>query len=71
VIFRSLDRAARGNYQGWVSGYPLPNALPHEGEGAMETAVFLVSVGQNVGNGLPHLLRLRAIRATLGSPRRV
>jgi hypothetical protein len=37
----------------------------------METAVFLVSFGQNVGNGLPHLLRLRAIRATLGSPRRV
>jgi hypothetical protein len=24
---------------------------------------------QNVGNGITHLLRLRAIRATLGSPR--
>jgi hypothetical protein len=37
----------------------------------MDTVISLVSFGQNVGNGLPHLLRLRAIRATLGSLRRV
>ena len=33
-----------------------------------ERAVAIQIARQNVGNGATHLLRLRAIRATLGSP---
>jgi hypothetical protein len=38
--------------------------------GSSAGAFLLVSRGQNVGNGPPHLLHLRPIRVTLGTPRR-
>jgi hypothetical protein len=50
----------------WISR-PIPRPM-QKGEGGL---CFNGFRRQNVGNSLTHLLRLPAIRATLGSPLRV